>query len=423
MVVGFGGWLVGSSATGRASHIDRTYLTDLEGDVAPPHLIVSSNPGSTRFHPRESPPMHQAQSGLRSPLHRPTGGLLCALTLVVACQTENPTPIEAEFQLLASADTTADATRPFQLERIRNGVVVLRTTAGPLPQLLDHQGNPIGSLGMVGSGPGELHSPTRIYRWHDSIYVVDRELARLTLFTDAGKYIRATALGAGWLALSSQGLMFSADRFVTSGAISTDLSYGYPLHLLDSTGSARHSWGSEDRSFDTTAPIGMTQVLTRASDTSFWAARPDSTIVRLWGLDGRLLQEHRLDRDWFVEGARVAGAVERHKPPARIVSLATDHCGSLIVVYARPREDWAPYPANETAAGEGRFLPYGEYSRYIYQQVEVIDPLDGGTLALTTRRDTLISGFMSDGTPYGFHSDPDGRQIAVWWELNTHVSC
>jgi len=348
---------------------------------------------------------------------------LCGLALLAACSQVDVVTPEVEFHLMGTADTTADATRPFQVERAGDGFIVLRTSSGPLPQRLDRQGHSVGSLGRFGSGPQELRSVSRIFAWQDSLFLVDRELARLHVFAATGAFARSVPIGAGWQPLSSQALMFSPDTFVVSGSTPTEMSHGLPFHLLDSTGTVVRSWGATDRSFDGTDPFGLVQTLAKASDTSFWAARPDSLTFRHWHIDGRLIQELSVAREWFVQGAEFIGPVDQHRPPARIAALSVDGCGSLIVVFARPRDDWAPAPRVANPGVEGRFPPYGEYAHYIYQRVEILDPVHGKLQAAATRRDTLIAGFMADGWPFGFWTDGDGRQLAVWWEMDTHTHC
>jgi hypothetical protein len=61
-------------------------------------------------------------------------------------------------------------------------------------------------------------------------------------------------------------------------------------------------------------------------------------------------------------------------------------------------------------------LPHGEYTKYIYQRIEILDQQSGEVVARGESRDVLISGFMANGFPFGFVTDEDGRQAGVWWE-------
>jgi hypothetical protein len=111
----------------------------------------------------------------------------------------------------------------------------------------------------------------------------------------------------------------------------------------------------------------------------------------------------------------VQGAIDQFPLPSRIVSIGLTPCGQLVIVTARARDDWAPAPPTSSLAERGK-PPPGYYARYIRQHVDVLDPRSGDVLATAEFRDTLIAGFMANGSPFGFQSDRDGRELAVWWQ-------
>lgn len=318
------------------------------------------------------------------------------------------------------ADGAADANRPYLVERTAGGgVVISASRASGLPMLLDSTGRLVGELGHKGAGPGELQRPLRIFAWHDSLLVQDMTLGRLSLFAPAGTFAHDVGSGPSARPLLGQAVLYSMDTLLVSARIGTEDGFGHPFHLLDRDGRVRKSWGAADRTLDPSKRADI-RYLTRASDTTFWAAAPDRYEFELWTIGGRLIRHLKPVRDWFIPGQRMAGTVDRVRPPIRIASIATDSCGDLVVVTAWPRDDWAP---TARPGVEAQFPGQGEYSRFLYQRIEVMTATEGRLVASTVIRDSLVAGFMSDGSPFGFVSDLDGRQLAVWWNLVREPNC
>lgn len=347
------------------------------------------------------------------------------LTLLVlvgqGCADEIPPVEQIEFQLIGVGSGGAGAARPYLVESAVNGSIVVSVgVVDKVPLLIDSSGVVKRTLGRVGGGPGEMQRPMRVFNWHDSLLVQDLAADGLLLFSPQGDYVRQVGLGLAVRPALGQALLFHLDTIILSATIGNVESFGQPLHQLDSFGAARLSWGEEDRSFDRTVPGSGVRILARASDSTFWAAEVNRLVLDLWTVDGEHVRTLKLDRQWFGEPSDVAGPVNAFRPVPRVASIAVGRCGDLVIVSAHPREDWQPATRG---GGEGRFLDASEYSDFIYQRLEVVDAQTGELIAQAVRRDSLISGFTSDGTPFGFVADEGGNQVVVWWKMLYDRNC
>src|SRR5690606_15549961 len=132
--------------------------------------------------------------------------------------------------------------------------------------------------------------------------------------------------------------------------VSTEASFGYPLHKLDSLGNVTMSWGSDERAMEPEDVMSDFRYLTRADDSTFWSAPVDRLEFELWTNDGSLLRRLNLSQSWFEPVMPVTGTVDRVRPPSRIAAIGTGPCRELLVVSALSREDWAA--STEPVQGE-----------------------------------------------------------------------
>src|SRR5690606_12273771 len=156
----------------------------------------------------------------------------------------------------------------------------------------------------------------------DTLYFLDRGKASLVRYTESGTYLDETPTSGSLRGFSSQSDRFPGGTFLTSSRFATEASFGLPFHLFDSTGNHLRSWGADDRQSSRETGVPAVRVIAKASDSTFWSAEPSRSALQLWTLDGVLVRQVRMDRDWFTEGLPVLGTVDRAKPPARIAMLS-----------------------------------------------------------------------------------------------------
>lgn len=114
-------------------------------------------------------------------------------------------------------------------------------------QIFDAEGRHLTSVGRVGFGPGEFQQPTHawLHRSGDSLFVFDRALGRISVFSPDGKALldtRLTQAGQPNLAvpLDDGGMLINSVRSTADGA-------AFPLHLVDASGRVTYSFGTEFR--------------------------------------------------------------------------------------------------------------------------------------------------------------------------------
>ena len=325
-----------------------------------------------------------------------------------------PPPLTIDLAEVGHADSPYDAGYPYSLESVAGRIVVSTGSESHLPLLLESDGRFVSELGRIGSGPGEFMLPGRVLAGDSSVIIQDLSTRQLLIFSRDGAYLGNAARDTVALPPLSMVIPLPHDSLLISASIPTEASFGQPFHVLTRGGVVARSWGSRDRSFDAARREPDVRYLVRASDSTFWAARPDTYALQLWSISGSLIREVRPPERDFVDGAPVTGAIDRVPLPRRIAAIGLTPCGHPVVVIAKARDDWKPTSRPPDRGERGNRLP-SEYRQYISQRIEVLDSLSGVVLAAGELHDVLISGFMADRSPFGFRSDSDGRQLPIWW--------
>ncbi len=335
---------------------------------------------------------------------------------LVGCTPERESHDVAPIELIqvGIADTGVDAINPFQLAAVGSRIVMVADNQTRLPVLIDASGRLVRTIGRQGPGPGELSIPARAIVFDSTIAIQDLATRQFTMFSHEGEFLWVVERDTTPLPFVSSVITLSGDTLVVSAALQAGAGAGQPFHLVRLGGEVLRSWGAEDR-LSTSRAVNDIRYIAPASDTTFWSLKPDTYRVQLWTVAGELMRELRpIGGMDFVDGEPVLGHIDEVRRAPRIASLGTTQCGDIVVVIAMAREDWAPDPSGTGA--ERPLLPQGEGAKYIYQRIEVLDQQSGVVIAAGEVRNLLISGFMNNGAPFGFRTDEDGRQLAVWWE-------
>jgi len=334
------------------------------------------------------------------------------------CSPEQSQQVIVPIQLIRMglADSSVDAVSPFLLESIGSQIILSADNQTRLPALLDSRGRLVRLIGRQGPGPGELSQPARVIVVNDTIAIQDLATRQFTLFSSDGAFVRVVERDSTPLPFLSQVIAMGGDTLIVSAALQAAASIAQPFHLVRLGGEVLRSWGAGHSAPVSSSAMNDIRYLARASDTTFWAVKPDTYALQLWAFSGAMIREIRpIGGSDFIDGAPIRGQVHEVRRDPRIASLGVTPCGDPVVVIAVSREDWAPDQSNPSGA-ERPMRPHGEYNTYIYQRIEILDQHSGVIIARGESRDVLISGFMANGSPFGFVTDEDGRQLGVWWE-------
>src|SRR5690606_16695817 len=131
-------------------------------------------------------------------------------------------------------DTTLQFYGMVGLTRLSNGSIVVADGSSRTLRYFEHDGDLLAIAGGSGEGPGRFRELSSVWRdEHDSVFVYDQYLGRLSAFDSAGRYARSWSLGT------------SGRRPILLGALGPDRLLGYwrmPFdHRVQRTGEVRDS--------------------------------------------------------------------------------------------------------------------------------------------------------------------------------------
>ena len=250
------------------------------------------------------------------------------------------------------------------------------------PLLYDGNGEFLRVIGTTGAGPGEFRLPRDLVPLPgDSLYIIDSELRRATIFTPSLRPFRTVQLPA---ALFPSVVLRWPSQVIMNGAFSTPTSAGWPLHQLSLAGASADvvaSFGPDHGDVSPGMARTLSQVLSGSRDGRFWAADAYRYRITQWDRDLRKIEVLERKPEWFAGPSRPSIGNPKAPPPPSIVAIQEDSTG-LVWVFARIaaeawREGWAKVDPN------AHEIPGNQIAmeKLFRTAVEVIDPRAGRVVA------------------------------------------
>lgn len=197
--------------------------------------------------------------------------------------------------------------------RLSDGRILVANGGTNELRFFDDNGRHLASIGGTGSGPGEFRWLTRVWVSADSIFAFDNALARVSVFTDRGEFVRSSRLEAmlGSGAPTAQGsfadqtlLVLGAPSGVVpttkgliDGAEWTLLRYGAVGQPINHITAERESvrWGHDISGLPPAVylPFSLEIFPFALHGTSVYVGTGTAFSVRRWENSGRLLSEVR----------------------------------------------------------------------------------------------------------------------------------
>lgn len=270
--------------------------------------------------------------------------------------------------------------------------------------VFDSSGAYLRSIGREGSGPGEFRQPYPLLFVHDSLFVVDRSNARVSVYNTAGTLVRiapfavAGPINQGGIAvLSSGAIVASTPRSLPN---SSDRLLG--LAFLGEDGKIRGAFGSDTFAVrDVSAPgVPWRRLLAPARDGGFWAAQPYEYRIDKWDAIGRLERTLVVSIEWFPRArhAPSGNRVDTGLPGPNVVDLREDGDGLWVAIsaeaIARARNSQG---SRETV-------------------VHLLNPATG-TVQAEARLPIRAAGFACDRMLTSYAEDADGYPVVQRWPL------
>lgn len=241
-----------------------------------------------------------------------------------------------------------------------------------LPQVFDPNGQFIGTIGRLGSGPGELAGggiPVPV--GGDSILVLEAENSRGSVFAPDFRFVRHVDLST---AAPTQTLSWP-DSMLKSGFIHTRDLFGHTMHLVSLSGrEARviRSGGGDTGEVRPENTRGI--ILTSRQNGQLWTAEVPQYRLTEW--NNNLRPSRTLTRSppgWPTQKVLPVGQ-RKLKPPDPYVNGIIVDASGLLWVFIRTAGDkwkdaWPDVPPNAE-------IPMGrvEHDKLLKTIIEVIDP-------------------------------------------------
>ncbi len=240
---------------------------------------------------------------------------------------------------------------------------------------LARDGRIIARFGRAGEGPGEFRRPLELVTGAgDSLYVFDNQLARVSVWTAAGAYVRTFHLPNATDAFLPIGgdAAFVAGH-VYGGTNLTQLMSAFPLHFVRND-SVQFSFGTPIRRIDAREPFQFSRFLVGYHGSVLALHHSYQYAVDEWDPTGHLVRRFIREPSWFTSFTHFAGA-SPDTPPSPAVAGAWLEGDQLWIVVSRAAPTWREAFAKQPTRGEGGQVYYQtEHPELRYQSVvDVID--------------------------------------------------
>jgi hypothetical protein len=260
----------------------------------------------------------------------------------------------------------------------------------------------IRKIGREGKGPGEFQYINGIVVGpHDTVYVFDRNLLRMTVIDPTGAVVRTFAAPSTYMAIAvtKNGALLGLNSLVV----------GKCYHVLTPEGSVKREFGDcglkDDKGgIEMAAASPLARTIGADASSGFWSGYVHRYEIEGWRLDGTVTDTLVRNVDWFkprVELVRPAPTEPRPPTLKRVLSLPD---GTLLTMIERAAPDWEAGKLDAT----GKRIR-GTWDKAKYQtMLEVLDPKTGGLLA-ARQLTWLAAGLIGDGIILQSVEDADGN--------------
>lgn len=272
------------------------------------------------------------------------------------------------------------------------------------PMVFDEKGRAVGTIGQVGTAPGEYRRPFLIWRdSEDSIHLADNALHRHTVLDAERRYTRSSPFPHGVNAAATT----SSGNLVVNRREPGD--YRSTTELLSPTGQLLKvlRYGSTTGTFQT----GPSELAT-ASDGSIYAVQKTLQYqIYKWAESGELIQSISPVRDWFPPYREFVAPEGPGSPTPTIAGLWLDASRSLLWVFG---------VAPDTSRPEALSRPSAiDYRKLLDGVVDVFD-LRNFTLFATGRFDTPFLLVSNDGLVASFDASATEGPTVNIFEMQLH---
>jgi hypothetical protein len=239
------------------------------------------------------------------------------------------------------------------------------------------------TIGRSGRGPGEFARIGMLaLDSHDTLFVYDETLGRISVFGPDGTFARQLAAGFGQV--------FGMVSLGDTGLVLAPLAPPHALLLLD----------TRDRTVRDLEPVRTDRKGDRrlgpTSRGAIWSAEAKRYVFRKIAPSGRVLEQHVRRADWF--NAKPEGNVPPGQKPASVIqTILEDRDGRLWTAISTARPNWKGSPPARKVSARAKHAVSGLYSDRLQTQnvIEVIDPRSRQLLASLTLGS--IGEFIAEG--------------------------
>ena len=260
----------------------------------------------------------------------------------------------------------------------------------------DSVGSVVAATGRRGNGPGEYNEVTRLALGRaDTLYLVD------------GTRVHIVAPDLSWVPtvavpVTPAAIAVLSDGTIVGHAASSSGRNRPTLYRLHPDSASRVSWFAPA---DGDERFSAYRVLAEQGDL-VWSVGMVTLDVDLFGADGRMHSSFAVEHPWFEE--------REPDGSARVLDVAVQRDGQLLLLVARERDDWEPprTGAEGEDAAPVALGPSDVIARW-EQRILLID--NAGEVRSTTGIPPGIGlrGFADAEHVYGFRSDEEVR-FRVW---------
>lgn len=189
------------------------------------------------------------------------------------------------------------------------------------------------------------------------------------------------------------GLLLPNDELLMPGTLFDADRIGLPLHVFDSDGNVRQSFGADsvvmgiDRSLRLLAPAG---------DDRVWVAPLTRYTIERWKIGGRREVAFRRDADWFADYERFEAMHPDHPPKPWLLDVRQDSRGLLWTLVGTADARWKESLVLTRTTPGGRALYDSRAADESYDTIiEVIDPVCR-TVLVSQRHPSLLRKLLDD---------------------------
>jgi hypothetical protein len=300
--------------------------------------------------------------------------------------------------------TGAIGDMPFSVSRDSRGNVYLGWSGSTGVPVFDSAGKFVRTIGSKGSGPGELLSAANVVAGRgDTIWITDRQNARISAFSADGRFLTARPL-PGML----DGLVQLSTGEMVINAVVVGKGAGKRAHVIDTAGNLIRSFVDAGAGGPPDGPERFVFTPDRGTGGLVSAARSRYDI-RVWSADGIVSRSVQRSPGWFV--IRPPGKFDEG-PGASLVGAAQTPDGGFLVVANTPTGGWKTWAAGAALTGDVSIKSMPMDSLF-HTTIEHLDQRGDSIGAVTIPAMGLR--ILENGLVSTYRLLPDGLPIIELW--------